>query len=124
MSNFIYPRTCVTFGVRVSLEMLGARLEVRRECGIALTAFERCIRNLPRLPLEVWNMIVKELQQSTHEEKLEWWKTANRCCKNLCECGDKNESGDGWNEHYDRVNLLQEKTKRFHCDHSFNSKKV
>lgn len=123
MTNYEYPRMYVAFGARVSLEMLGARLEAHRECGAALTAFERCIQNLPRLPLEVWDMIVKTLQQSTYEEKLEWWKAANRCCKNLYECSD-NESGDKWTKHYDRVDLLRAKTDQCRDDSTFDCKKV
>ena len=55
------PTTCVAYGVPVSLEILGARLEAHKECRAALTAFEHCIQNLPRSPLEVWRMIVKEV---------------------------------------------------------------
>ena len=87
------PTTCVAYAVPVSLEMLGARLEAHKECRAVLTAFERCIQNLPQLPLEVWRMIVKEVQQSAYEEYLEWWKAANKCCKNVCEHGH-DQDGD------------------------------
>ena len=79
--------TYVAYAVPVSLEMLGARLEAYKECRATLTALERCIKNLPRLPLEVWWMIVREVEQSAYEEYLEWWLAANECCRNICEQG-------------------------------------
>ena len=88
------PTTCVAYGVPVSLEILGARLEAHKECRAALTAFEHCIQNLPRLPLEVWRRYVKEVQQAAYEEKLEWWKAANECCKNVCKHGDDKDGSD------------------------------
>ena len=56
------PRTCVAYGVLVSLEMLGARLDAHKECRAALATFERCTEHLPRLPQEVRQMIAKEVQ--------------------------------------------------------------
>ena len=56
------PTMCVAYGVPVSLEILGARLEAHKESRAALAAFEHCIQNLPHLPPEVWRMIVKEVQ--------------------------------------------------------------
>ena len=85
--------TYVGYGVLVSLEMLGARLEAYKECAAALAAFERCTEHLPRLPQEVRQMIVEEVQQSAYEEYLEWWKAANECCKLICEEGH-DEDGD------------------------------
>ena len=71
------PVTYVGYGVLVSLEMLGARLEAHKLCREVLAAFERCTEHLPRLPQEVRQMIVEDVQQSAYEEYLEWWKAAN-----------------------------------------------
>ena len=88
------PTTYVGYGVLVSLEMLGARLEAYKEYGAALAAFERCTKHLPRLPQEVRQMIVEEVRQSAYEEYLEWWKAANECCKLICEEPGHDEDGD------------------------------
>ena len=85
-------RTCVAYGVLVSLEILGARLEAYKESRVTLAAFERCTEDLPRLPQEVRQMIANEVQQSAYEEYLDWWKAANECCKNICE---GRHDGDG-----------------------------
>ena len=87
------PITYVGNGVMVSLEMLSARLEAHKECRAILAAFECCTEHLPRLPQEVRQMIVKEVQESAYEENLEWWKAANECCKTICEYGH-NRDGD------------------------------
>ena len=86
------PKTCVVYGVLVSLEMLGAQLEAHKECRVTFAAFERYTEHLPRLPQEVRQMIVKEVQQSAYEECLEWWKAANKCCKCICEDGHDEDS--------------------------------
>ena len=93
MSTGQAPTTYVGYGVLVSLEMLGARLEVHIACRALLAAFERWTEHLPRLPQEVRQMIVKEVQQSAYEEYLEWWKAANECCKITCDDGH-DEDGD------------------------------
>lgn len=85
--------TYVGYGVLVSLEMLGAGLEAHKEARAVLDAFECCTEHLPRLPQEVRQMILKEVQQSAYEEYLEWWKAANECCKCICEDGH-DEDGD------------------------------
>ena len=87
------PTTYVGYGVLVSLEMLGARLEAHKECRAALAAFECSIEHLPRLPQEVRQMIVKEVQQSAYEDYLVWWKAANECCKIICEEDHDEEEG-------------------------------
>lgn len=121
------PRTCVAFGVPVSLEMLGARLEAYTECRAALIALEGCIQHLPRLPPEVWQMIFEVFRESTYEEYLEWWKTANRCCKHICEYthDDEYENYGTWEKHNERVEDLMAKLgQRDYTNHFNKSRKV
>ena len=84
MSMWQTPATYVGYGVLVSLEVLGARLEAHIACRALLAGFERWTEHLPRLPQEVRQIIVEEVQQSAYEEYLEWWKAANQCCKIIC----------------------------------------
>ena len=90
------PRTYLCYGVLVSLEVLGARLEAHVACRDLLADFERWTEHLPRLPQEVRQAIVELVQQSAYEEYLDWWKAANKCCKMICddEYGHGHE-GDG-----------------------------
>ena len=85
------PQTYLCYGVLVSLEVLGARLEAHIACRALLADFERWTEHLPRLPQEVRQMIVEEVQQSAYEEYLEWWKAANKCCKMICDDDDEHE---------------------------------
>ena len=77
------PTTCVALGAPVPLEMLGARLETYISKA-AMNTIRLCLR---KLPMELIDNIVEEIQ-SDYKEHLEWWQAANKCCQNTCRCFD------------------------------------
>ena len=69
-------------------------------------------------------MIVEELRESTYKEYLDWWQSANRCCKHLCQHGE-DECDDRWETHNKQLQNIMAKLGQREYKTSFNkSRKV
>jgi len=104
------PHITVTWAVPLEAQLLGARLEAYVESKAAIRTFRLCIQYahanqaLAKVPVEVVEMVVSQIQENTFDWRKKWWQDAIRCCSIACSCGHNKE-------HDKRVDSLLSKVK-------------